>query len=84
MADTTYFSGIQLIYFNFTSTVIVPLFMAGSFPSKNTNKFIPETNFMGLINHLRYWGNTIIPTAGLAAGYFYFAGTDDFVPNSTP
>lgn len=83
LVDTTYFSGIHLIYFNFTSTVIIPLFMAGSFPSKNTNKYIPETNFMGLINHLRYWGNTIIPSAGLIAGYFYFINNPEFVPNET-
>jgi len=70
--DTTYFSGISLIYFNFTSTVIIPFFMAGSFPSKNTNKYIPDTNFMSLFNHLRYWGNVIIPSLGIIAGYFYF------------
>ena len=84
MWDTTYFSAIQLIYFNFTSTVIIPLFMAGSFPSKNSNRFVPETNFMGLINHLRYWGNVIIPSAGLIAGFFYFVNNPEFVPNETP
>ena len=84
LVDTTYFSGIHLIYFNFTSTVIIPLFMAGSYPSSNTNSFIPETNFLGLINHLRYWGNVIIPSAGLIAGYFYLINSENFVPNDTP
>lgn len=41
MSDTTYWNGLQLIYFNFTSTVIIPFFMAGGFPSSSTNRFIP-------------------------------------------
>ena len=84
MMDTTYFSGIHLIYFNFTSTVVIPLFMAGSYPSNNTNPFVPETNFLGLINHLRYWGNVIIPSVGLVAGYFYLINSENFVPNENP
>lgn len=28
-----------------------------------------------------YWGNVIIPLAGVTAGYFYFYNTDEYKPN---
>ena len=84
MSDTTYFSDSQLTYTNFTSTIIIPIFMALSSPSPHGCPFVPETNFMGVINHVRYWGNVIIPSGGLIGGYFYLVHHPDFVPNQTP
>ncbi len=39
---------------------------------------------MGLENHLVYWGNMMIFTAGMALSYEYYSRTSDFVPNPTP
>lgn len=39
---------------------------------------------MGLVNHLKYWGNVIIPSCGIIAGYFYFANSEYFTPNPIP
>lgn len=39
---------------------------------------------LSLKNHLVYWGNIIIPVAGLCFGYFYYIRTDQFIPNPKP
>jgi magnesium-transporting ATPase (P-type) len=39
---------------------------------------------LSLKNHLAYWGNIIIPVAGLCFGYFYYIRTDEFIPNPLP
>lgn len=82
--DTTYFSSIHLTFMNYSSTVLISVFMALSAPSQHSNRFVPDTNFMGGMNHLRFWTNVIIPSAGLIAAYFYFVQHPDFVPNGTP
>ena len=39
---------------------------------------------MSLHNHLVYWGNMIISTLGVVAGYFYYIYTDEYEPNEKP
>ena len=79
--DTSYWNLEQLLYYNFTSTVIYPIFMALGRPSENTTKKIPRGNFMGAINHLRFWGSLIIATAGVVAGFYYIRGTPTYTEN---
>jgi magnesium-transporting ATPase (P-type) len=74
--DTSYFNQAQLLFFNFTSTNIYPLFMARSAPSKTVTKAIPNGNLFGPVNQIRFWGSTIIATGGLVAGYLYFMTTE--------
>lgn len=80
--DSAYFNQAELLFFNFTSTVIYPIFQAMSRPSKTVTKAIPNGNLFGPVNHFRFWGSTIIATGGLIAGYFYFRTTANFIPNS--
>ena len=82
--DSAYFNQNHLLFFNFTCTVIYPLFQAMSKPSKNVTKTVPNGNLFGPVNHFRFWGSLIIATGGLIAGYFYFRSTKDFYPNTNP
>lgn len=52
-------------------------------PYQKLKKFIPNSNFLDLENHLIFWTNLIIFSVGLVASYIYYANTDDFVPNNT-
>lgn len=80
--DSAYFNQGQLLFFNFTSTVIYPVFQAMSRPSKTVTKSIPNGNLFSPVNHFRFWGSLIIATGGLIAGYFYFLSTPNFRPNA--
>lgn len=82
--DSAYFNQNHLLFFNFTCTVIYPIFQAMSKPSKNVTKTVPNGNLLGPVNHIRFWGSLIIATGGLIAGYFYFRSTKDFYPNTNP
>ena len=82
--DTAYFNEGQLLFFNFTSTVIYPIFQAMSKPSRTVTPTIPNGNLFGPVNHFRFWGSLIIATGGLIAGYFYFRSTSVFRPNPDP
>lgn len=82
--DTSYFNQGMLLFFNFTSTLIYPIFQAVSKPSKTVTRARPDGNLFGPVNHLRFWGSLIIATLGLIAGYFYFMSTSTFKPNSRP
>lgn len=74
--DTSYWNLYQILYFNFTSTVIYPFVQALTGPvEKNTPK-IPASNLFGVVNHLRIWVSEIIITGGLVAAYFYFKNTE--------
>lgn len=74
--DSAYFNEAQLTFFNFTSTVIYPIFLAMSRPSKNVTKAVPNGNLFGPMNHFRFWGSLIIATGGLIGGYFYYTTTE--------
>lgn len=36
---------------------------------------------MGLHNHLIFWGNLLIPYAGILASWFYYSNTTYYIPN---
>ncbi len=78
ISDATYYSSETLMYFNFTSLLIFPFTFTFSRPIKESTKYVPDSNFMGLHNQLVYWGNVIINTSSVIAGYFYFYNTDEF------
>lgn len=80
-SDGTSFNGLQTIYFNFIATIWLPMLMGLSRPNKKMNRYSPCSNFMGIGNHLIYWGNVIIPTMGMVAAYLYYTTTTDFVAN---
>lgn len=82
--DSAYFNENHLLFFNFTSTVIYPIFQAMSKPSNHATKAVPNGNLFGPVNHFRFWGSLVIATCGLIAGYFYFRSTAVFMPNSNP
>lgn len=72
ITDSTYYSSITLMYLNFTSILIFPLAFTFSRPAEEPTEFVPDSNFMGLHNHLMYWGNVVISSCSIIAGYFYF------------
>lgn len=55
-----------------------------SFPTDRPTKAIPNGNFLGIVNQVRFWGSLIIATAGLTAGYFYFLTAPEYTPNPNP
>lgn len=81
--DCSYFTTYQLLYKNFVNTLLITLFFGTCRPLTKLKKFIPNSNFLDLENHLVFWGNLIITTLGLAVCYIYYSNTDDFVPNDT-
>lgn len=83
-SDVSYATSMQLIYKNFLTTILLTLFFALSRPEKQLSKYLPNSNFMGLENHLVFWISCAILTAAQVASYFYYYNTPDFVPNSQP
>ena len=84
ISDVTFFSSAALLFFSFTSTLLFPVLFTLSRPSDEPTIYTPEGNFMSLHNHLVYWGNMIISSLGVIAGYFYYYYTDEFEPNENP
>lgn len=84
MTDTSFWNESQLLYYNFACTVIFPLFQVFGRPSTTPTPYIPQANFMGFYNHLRFWVSTILVSAGFIAGFFYIKTTDDYIPNPEP
>ena len=64
--------------------LIAPLFYGLSRPAEHLTKYLTDTNFMGLENHLVYFGNAAISSIGLIVIYQYFSHTSDFVPKPNP
>lgn len=62
---SSYFTPYQIIFFNYTSTIWLALFLALSHPCDKLNDEVPDDNFLGLENFLVYNGNWAIPTVGL-------------------
>lgn len=81
VTDSAYWNEGQLLFFNFTSTVIYPIFMARGFPSLTITPKIPNGNLLHISNQFRVWGSLIITVGGIAAGYFYFRDTPEYVFN---
>lgn len=80
--DCAYFTTYQLLYKNFVNTLWITLFLGTCKPFTQLKKFIPNSNFLDLENHIVFWGNTIFTTLGLVASYIYYTNTSDFVPNN--
>lgn len=72
------------IYRNFNIAIPVTLQFALSKPAKELTKFQPNSNFMGLENHLVFWGTSLILGAGQIGAYLYYYQSNDFVPNPHP
>jgi magnesium-transporting ATPase (P-type) len=79
--DYSYFDSIQQIIHNFLISLPLTLFIGLSRPAEKNSKFSPESNFMGVENHLIYWGNVLIIGGGSIIAYYYYVNTDDFVSN---
>jgi hypothetical protein len=61
------------------------LFFALSRPVKQLSKFLPNSNFMGVENHLVFWSSCLILSAGqVGAYYYYYNNSGDFVANPKP
>lgn len=84
MTETTYFSATQLTYFNFASTVIIPIFITMGSPSELITPLKPIVNMLSVKNHLIYWGNIIIPSLSIICGFLYFRSRDDYLSNPVP
>ena len=46
--DNSYFTGNQITFFNYSSTIWLTLFLALSNPTDKLNTELPDDNFMGL------------------------------------
>ena len=66
------------MFLNFAVLLIFPITFAVSRPAEQSTRFVPDSNFMGLHNHLIYWGNVLIPIAGVIGGYYFYKSTDEF------
>lgn len=84
LRDSANWNDSQTLFFNFTSTVIYPIFIPMSRPSNIITRTKPKGNLFGLLNHLQFWISCIIATAGLTAGFLYFFNTSSYIPNPTP
>jgi len=60
------------------------LFYGLSRSATKLSPFMPASNFMGLENHLVFWGNAAILTGGVSFGYFLFYNSSAFIPNPNP
>lgn len=79
--DASGATSIQIIYKNFLTTLFITLFFALSRPIKKLTKNLPNSNFMGLENHLVFWLSCLIFIAGQVSSYFFYYNSPDFVPN---
>ncbi len=84
LMDTAYFSDNQTFYMNYTSTMVYPILLAMSKPSKFSTHTTPNGNLIAPINLVRFWGSLIIATAGLVGGYFYFRHTEQYQLSDKP
>lgn len=82
LGDGTFFSDTQLMYLNLSKLIIINLAIPLTRARSEATKFKPQSNFLGLENHLVFWGNVLIYSAGYVAAYVYgkeFSG--EFVSN---
>lgn len=80
----TYFTTPQLMYLNFGTILLIPGTLGMSRPYGEDSEFVPDANMMGLHNHLMFWGNLIIPFAGILGSWFYYKNTPEYLPNPKP
>lgn len=82
LGDGTFFSDTQLMYLNLSKLIIINLAIPLARAIPHTTKYKPQSNFLGLENHLVFWGNVLIYSAGYVAAYVYgkeFSG--EYIPN---
>jgi len=72
VTDVTYYTNNQTIFFNFAHSVWLTVAFALSSSAEVQTKKKPICNFLSLYNHLIYWTNVIIPSAGMCLAYLYF------------
>lgn len=81
VSDVTYYNANQSAYYNFGHSIFLAVFISLSSPGEAPTKRRPVCNMMSLENHVIYWANIILPTAGFCAAYFYFYNTSAYIAN---
>lgn len=84
LRDSAYWNDTEILFYNFTSTVIYPIFLPMSRPSNIITNTKPRGNLFGILNQLQFWGSCVLATAGLTAAQLYFYSTPVFIPNPVP
>ena len=84
ITDTSYLSSNQLLFINFPSLVAISIVKGIAPPKEEPTPYKPDTNFMGIINQLRFWGNVILYSGAIIAGYLYYVNSGYFVVNPKP
>lgn len=82
--EVTYFTTLQLMYLNFGTILLIPGALGMSRPDGEDSEYVPDSNMMGLHNHLMFWGNLIIPFIGVLGSWFYYKSTPEYIPNPKP
>jgi magnesium-transporting ATPase (P-type) len=82
MYDWSYFSPNQITFYNYSSNLILTLFLVFSGPTDQLTSLIPNDNFMGWENALIYIGNFLFPTVGLILCEYYTLSNPFFQPNT--
>lgn len=80
--DASYFTSLQLIYKAFMSTLVITVFLGMAKPAKKMTKYLNNSNFIDLENHLGYWLTLIIYSVGLIGAYIYYFNSGNFVANT--
>ena len=79
--DAAFLMDIQIILRTFGLVVLMTIFMTFSPPTDTLSKYLSPSNFMGLENHLVFWGTAILIAGGYTLGYQLLYYSDEFVPN---
>ncbi len=80
--DSSYHTSMQLMYLNFLIISPITVLFAFSKPNKTLNKELPNSNFMGLENHLVFWLNCMVSTFGQVGALFYLYNSSGFEHNT--
>ncbi len=76
LSDSTYFSSMQQIYYNFLATIPIPVILGISFPAAQPTKRRPNGNILTLHSHLLIWGNIVSIAIGMTFTYLWYSSTD--------
>jgi magnesium-transporting ATPase (P-type) len=81
--EASFFSSFQLIFNNFTKSLIIPILLALSRPAAEQVPYKPASNFLKKQNQLIVWGSIIISTLAFSATIIYMRGTSEYIKNTT-
>ena len=85
LGEGTFFGDTQLLYLNLSKLIIINLAIPLSRAQPLPTKFKPQSNFLGLENHLVFWGNVLIFSGGYIAAYIYGRYfSNEFLQNPKP